>query len=541
MAHDGFAGAARSRRGKGVVRRAAPGHTGLGLAVVGAVAVLLGCPPLSLAAPAPSGPAGTAGPLPADMLHRGPLLAVTPSTFWSLDLQTNNSSGVWTDPAVRSFLNQTPFTWFHYGQDTEQCNITANVMYANNGSVLGPCHYDLSAFASWCLGQRPRCHSVVFLPGEANNSSETAYTAAWAVRTLGFQPDYFNLGNEPSLWKHYGIPWTKWNSTDHSTPTSLDYAFDLHAAITAVRRVDAAAKFIGIESDCACGRPWFQDLIRVDGRLISAVAYHSYPSFGRVNSSLAQYLAPLFSPGNLTTTFPLVRSYIAHQCARCATLPIFEQEYNSGPGWTASSWNATYPNALFLGASVVQALRANVTQFTMFNLQSNKSTYGYSMMNTTDVIGPTGALFSGVLRHLAQGSVYGSGFNTTTGGVLSVLTQNARRATLFVVNTNLTSSVHLSVGKVFRVGANDFLGQWAPGMAGPTWGPARASSNYTIAPEGMLLLAAPSGSVYPGPPPATSSARPLVPGPGDTGSTFEIRREWAGPEAVRAVVAQIFP
>jgi hypothetical protein len=464
--------------------------------------VLLSLPSIPSGAPrTPDTPFARAasGSTPNDSLRPGPLLAVTPSTFWSIDLQTNNSSGVRTDPAVGSFLNSTPVTWSRYGQDTEACNITVNILYADNGTPSGPCNYNLTAYGAWCLSQRPQCRSVVFLPGESNNSAETAYTAAWVVRTLGFQPNYFNIGNEPSLWKHYGISWTHWNVTDHSRPTSLDYAFDVRSAISAVRAVDPGAKFIGIEATCACGATWFQDLMRIDGGLISAISYHSYPSKPLVNESAAQFLAPLFSPDNITATYPLVRSYIQGRCHRCDTIPIFLSEYNAGPGWTPSVLNGTYTNALFLGASVVQALRANVTQLTIFNLQSNKSTYGYSMMNNTNVVGPTGELFSGLLRHLARGAVYGTEFNTSVGGVVSVLTEGPRMGTLLVVNTNLSQAVNFSVGGVFATGAKDSIGRWAPGLATPTWARTLGVTNYTVPAEGMLLLSVPLNATFAAP------------------------------------------
>ena len=61
---------------------------------------------------------------------------------------------------------------------------------------------------------------------------------------------------------------------------------------------------------------------------------------------------------------------------------------------------------VFLAASVVQALETNVTQFTVFNLQTNGSSFGYSLMNQTDAVAPTGLLFSAVLSHLVRGWVY---------------------------------------------------------------------------------------------------------------------------------------
>jgi hypothetical protein len=185
----------------------------------------------------------------------GPLVAVTPRTFWSLDLQTNSSSGVWTDSSVRSFLNQTPFTWFRYGEGTEECNITANIMYAPNGSSMGTCQYNLTAFKLWCVSVTPRSHPVLPLPGENNNSAEDAFIADWIVHTLGFQPDYWSIGNEPQYWKHYGIPWQNWSVLDNSRATPVAYAIQLKAAISAVTALNPGPKFMGLDSARSCDHP----------------------------------------------------------------------------------------------------------------------------------------------------------------------------------------------------------------------------------------------------------------------------------------------
>jgi hypothetical protein len=431
-------------------------------------------------------------------LSKGPLVAQTPSTFWSLDLQTNISNGVWTDPTVRSFLNQSPFNWVRYGELTEECNITSNTLYAPNGTVVtGGCLYNLTAFKQWCWSRTPHCHAVLPLPGENNNSGEDAYIAKWIVRTIGFQPDYWSVGNEPTGWKHYGIPWTNWSPSDNSTPTPLAYAMDLKAAITAVRAVDPAARFMGLEAACACEKPiWYQEIIRVVGARIGAIGYHSYPWGGSYNETLNQFYGALGSTTNITNTYARVRADIADRCARCDTLPIFLHEYNAGPGAGHTNFSGGYANAVFLAASVTQALRANVTQFTIFNLQSNTSTFGYAMINRTDSVGPTGILFETVLNHLVRGRVYGDQIHTMIPGIWSALTVGAGRATLLVVNTNLTQNLTIATKGLFTPGSNSSTIAWNPGHRFPVTTVRHLLAAYTIGPQGILLVSVPAGTLH---------------------------------------------
>ncbi|HEV2316815.1 MAG TPA: hypothetical protein VGV89_04490 [Thermoplasmata archaeon] len=435
---------------------------------------------------------------PTAALNQGPLVAVTPPTFWSLDLQTNNSSGVWSDATVRAFLNATPFTWVRYGELTEECNISADRLYASNGTVVpGGCLYNLTAFKDWCWSRTPHCHAVLPLPGENNNSAEDASIARWIVQTIGFQPDYWSVGNEPSGWKHYGIPWTQWSPQDNSTPTPLAYAFDLKAAITAVRGVDPSAKFMGIEAACACQKPaWFQDIVRVDGARISALGYHSYPWGGSYNETLDQFYGALSSVNNISTTYAHMRAEITGRCARCSTLPIYLHEYNAGPGNGHTNFSGGYANAVFLAASVTQALRANVTQFTVFNLQSNLSAFGYAMINRTDVVGPTGILFSNVLDHLVRGSVYATGFSPGFPGLWSVLTVGPGSGTLLVINTNLTQTLTFSPSGVFSASKHVSSIAWHPGARFPAVTNATLQPSYSVGPQGILLLSVPARAVH---------------------------------------------
>ena len=425
----------------------------------------------------------------AGSLTAGSLVATTPGTFWSLGAQTNCASCISTNATITSFLKATPFDWVRYGSGTDSCNITTNTMYSSSGTSTGGCAFNLTALKTWCNAQTPHCHAILSLPGENNNSAEDAAIAYWIVHTVGFQPDYWSIGNEPTGWTHYGIPWTKWRSTDASTPTPIAYAYDVKAAIAAVKAVDPAAKFIGIEAACQCNTQWFQDVVQVNGPNLAALGYHNYPSTGSTTVTLAQFYSPLSGTSNVSSTFTTVRAAIKGYCTQCATLPIFVNEFNAGPGWAPSNFGGTYANAVFLAASVTQALRANVTQLTTFNLQtSSTTTYGFSMINGKGVVGPTGTLFSKLLSHLSTGQVYTAGVATTVPNVWSVRTQNATTASLLVVNANLTHAVALALGTAFPVAVTGTAYAWSTGTTNPVVTGGLLAAAYSIPAQGILLL-----------------------------------------------------
>lgn len=462
-----------------------------------AVALLPLVPSISLPAAggsssAPAAPQATSSPSPAALIA-GPVVAKTPSTFWSVVVQTNNPSGVVSDPTVHSFLGSTPFRWVRYDSGTDQCNWATDTMYTDSGTVSGRCALNISALKTWCASLTPRCHAILTLPGENNNSVLDAAIARYIVTVVGFQPDYWAIGNEPTGWTHYGIPWLRWSPTDHSTPTALAYAVDVRAAIGAVSAVDPGAKFIGVEAACPCNGNWFQAVMKVDGPLLSALGVHMYPSTGSTSVSLAQFFSPLNGATNVSNQYAEVRASIAGQCPTCSRVPILINEFNAGPGWSPSNLGGTYPNAVFLAASVAQALRANVTQLTVFNLQTwSSGTYGYSMIDSRDVVGPTGELFSGMLSHLAMGSVAATEVQSTVGNLWSVLTANASRQTALVVNANVTQSVQLTVGDSLAFGRSGTAYRWTPGDAAPQTSEVNRSGSYLLPPESILLLDAPA-------------------------------------------------
>jgi PKD repeat protein len=460
-------------------------------------------------------------------LVTGSLVARTPGTFWSVDAQTSCATCISSSSAVTSYLSSTPFTWVRYGQGIDSCNISVDKSYSASGVASSGCGFDLSSLKSWCASTTPHCHAILSLPGENNNSGEDAAIAKWIVGAVGFHPDYWSIGNEPTGWTHYGIAWTSWKSTDAAKPTPLAYAWDVKAAIAAVSAVDPAAKFIGIEAACSCNTAWFQDVATVDGTKMSAVAVHNYPSTGSTQESLSQFYAPLTGSSNVSSSVAAVRSAIRGYCSGCANLPIFVNEYNAGPGWAPSNHSGTYANAVFLAASVTQALTSNVTQLTVFNLESSAlSGYGYALLDRHGTKGPSGTLFSGVLDHMARGAVFADHVRTTVGNVWAVTTTDANTESVLVVNANLTRSISLSLGWNLLTAVTASVVHWDPTMSGPVGALLALAKNYTIPPQGILLVNVPRSVFLLGPMTFASTAGPstcvATPAPAPCGSPASV-------------------
>ena len=243
-----------------------------------------------------------------------------------------------------------------------------------------------------------------------------------------------------------------------------------------------------MEPACECNSVWFQDVATVDGSPISAMAYPSYPSEGFASPTLSQFFGPLASSSNLTASYQKVRADITGLCTTCATMPIFVNEYNAGPGAAPSSLGGSYANAVFLAASVTQALRANVSQLTIFNLQTGSATAGYALLSASSAPETTGTLFSQVLSHLAVGTVLGGGVHSSLPDAWSVVTRNASAESLLVANTNLTNSVNVSTAGSFLAAAAGASYQWSPSMNRPTASIGPLAGSYTVAAQGILLL-----------------------------------------------------
>lgn len=389
-----------------------------------------------------------------------------------------------------AFFNTTPITWFRFGGNGSSYDPTTGTYYAppaGGGAyeATSDAVWNLTWFKSWCGSRTPACQWLGYLPAEQNNTTLAVHVAEWYHAQLGFAPQLWQLGNEPTGWTHYGLNLTHWATTDSLTPTSVAYATMARDYIAAVGAMYPLDRFVGIEASCGCDASEASATAAAVGDKVAAMAFHVYPSTSGSTSSLGGFYGALESPTNLTSQTDRFAAAIAGACATCASLPLQVGEYQSGPVPSFSPFASTYAGAPFLGASVIQAITANVSMFTVYN--------SGSLFNPArDAPTFEGLLYQRILANLTMGADYAAPMASAgVGGVYSLLVHNGSRIALFVVNTNLTYALNLSIpDSVLPTGSLGSQWSWAPGEATPVASRSIVlPSDVPVPSQGILLLA----------------------------------------------------
>ncbi len=440
--------------------------------------------------------------VPATLVVRGYVGEFSPQ-FYAVAAHTAQPSGLAHDPGVQTLLNASPIRFLRYGAGSDSCDPIHNISYSPNGTPRSGCDYDLSSLKAWCTSLHPTCETLYQLPGETNNSSEDAAIVAWLLGTVGFEPTYFAIGNEPSGWTHFGIPWTSWRSTDNSVPTPLAYAVEVRSVIAAVRAVDPSAQFVGIEAASPYGLEWFTTLVHVDGPQLSAVAYHLYP--GRplgAEPTVDQLYGLLDGIDNISSTYGTVRGAVDAACG-CTHLPVQIGEYNAGPVPSVTGvyppLDGQYPDAVFLAGSIDQALAEGVPALTFFSLQSPSTAFEFGMLNSADAIAPVGLLYEEILPSFAGRWIDAlaiAGAPDVWGTALVTNATGGQQVSALLVNAQVATQVRLRIGALLPPGTNATLIGWQPGEPQPgVEHGVRLGENVTLPPQGLLLINAtvPSG------------------------------------------------
>lgn len=437
----------------------------------------------------PGGSSGGTGPTwptvgtPGALTVASAVDTVNPS-FFQLDLQTPNLTSAW----LPGLLNETPFTYYSFGDAGETTNQVTATQYAPNGSALPPSKANDSNFVAFC---RPlHCHSIMSVPAEINNLSQDIATVEYVEETLGFHPDYWAIGNEPQGWTHYNIPWTRWQNTDASNTTPLQYAREVQSIVQAVRGVDPSARFIGIESADGGSwnnSQWLDEVGAIDGPNLSAVAIHPYPDgTGPTDPTNASFYAGLSVSNRFPNNYQGLQASLAAACS--CSLPIWVGEYNSALNGTYAPFQATYPEAVYMAAGYAGALREGIPHVAYFAFQHPPS----SLVGTDGNPLPVFTLFSTFFKNMTLGTVHLASVATTLGGVFAVVVQNGSRESLFVVNTNTTEALNLSLPAGVLGGSplSWQAWQWAPEFPAPvaSRGAASPSGNWVVAPQGIWML-----------------------------------------------------
>ncbi|MCI4346098.1 MAG: hypothetical protein L3K07_05030, partial [Thermoplasmata archaeon] len=210
-------------------------------------------------------------------------------------------------------VNSTPLTLFRFTPQGEATDQIQGITYTNSGTAEPALGFTDAEFVSWC--EWIHCQAVMMVPAEVNSTVIAASTVEYVEHVLGFHPTYWAIGNEPQLWAHFGIPWAHWQTSDQVGTTPLHYAQQVVSYAKALRLVDPKIRLIGIESAVggSSGAGWIQNVSRLAGPYLSAVAYHAYPGGnGTFATSLQSFYANLANPnnfpGNYAPTVALVHA-----------------------------------------------------------------------------------------------------------------------------------------------------------------------------------------------------------------------------------------
>lgn len=387
------------------------------------------------------------------------------------------------------FYNSTPITWYRLGGGGDGYDPTTQTNWVPpaNGSGRYVAQVgqlvNFTAFQAWCNSRTPHCEWMSYLPAEENNTTAAVHYAQWFHKVLGFSPTLWQFGNEPTAWTHYGINATQWKTTDTSTPTNEDYALMVKNYIAAVSAVYPHDKFVGVEASCACDPSFLTAVAATDGPKVTALAYHEFPGDSASTTNLTHYYGTLTGSSNILNTSAHFRSIVGPACTPCARLPVQIGAYQAGPSGNLSPLSTTYAGAPFAAASVIEALDANISMFTMF--QSN------SLYNATSgAIYPQGYLYQRILANLTMGTDYPVTFTVhSVGGLFGIEIKNGTRTSLLLVNTNTTLAVGISLTTtVFPVGLSGTIFTWTPTTATPTAHTSLLIPKYVVLPAQAIVL-----------------------------------------------------
>lgn len=390
--------------------------------------------------------------------------------------------------ALGNYYNSTPLSVFRFGDGGGSYDPTTNTFYAPGPTgryvVSTGQAPNFNWFKAWCDSRTPHCVWLVDLPAEENDTTAALHFANWYHKVLGFAPTYWEFGNEPVAWTHYGINMTRWNANDASTPTGLAYATMVRNYIRTISAVYPNDQYLGIQSYCSCDKIDVPPTAQLDGGKVAAMAFHEYPSIWNSTTNLTQFYGSLVSPANVSNSVSRFRSSITSSCTTCSNLPVVIGEYQTGPAGGPSSYALQYPGAPFIAASVIQAIDANVSTFSLF-----ENSWLYSASNGT--LMPEGMLYQRILANMTMGHDYGVTVAAGgVGGVFSLLVKNGTRQAFLLVNTNTTFSLRLSLPTTFfPVRGPGETWQWGPALAAPvTRSTTILPAGYLVPAQGILLV-----------------------------------------------------
>ena len=277
-------------------------------------------------------------------------------------------------PTVASLLNSTPIETLRYGADwSDQENWSWSLHHppcyyvalnASGGADCEPITNNVTDFATLCSWLTTD-DCILGLPAEINSPSTATYLLNWLKQERAWQPSCVAIGNEPSSWEHYTLPWNSWGSGDAYTPSALHLADTVLNYTDALRHMNSGICIIGLEASTnyAAGQAEISAISTLISNLTS-YAFHLYPDN---NCYTTDGLIPLLAVPNLTK---IQTAYTDDFVPYSGGKPVAIHEFNMGESGCAI-YMATYAGAVFTSAEVAQALALDVPEFTYFRFYCN--------------------------------------------------------------------------------------------------------------------------------------------------------------------------
>jgi len=408
------------------------------------------------------------------------------SAFWGINVQSTNRFNS-TDAAS---VAATPVTFVRFpgGNLGEEFNYTSGII-TNITGAQSRSETSTQAFITAC--QRFHCNAILQLPAEIDQPGTAAYYAAYVVHTLGYQPAYWEIGNDPSGWTHFNVSWSKWATERGGNTTPAPFATLVQTYIKAVLAVDPAAKFLALGAGAGSknyAKSWVEELARVDGHALSGISVHSYIEGGPSNPTDAQLFANLNGPYSLSPQVSADRSYITAACPTCTNLGVFVSEINAAEVSPYNQLLPSFAGTLYLAAETVQGLALEVANLDWFAYDCH---YTGAWSQEPQKWQMQYYLFSDLMTHLENETLP----TTVTGPstLYAMATYDGSSLALLLVNVNTTTSVQLNLsaaGFSPAVPLTQYL--WVNGTPLPVETQLPAGESLVLPPLSTAVLVGPS-------------------------------------------------
>ena len=405
-----------------------------------------------------------------------------PSSFWGVNVEPNQRFNSADAAAVAA----TPATYVRFpgGLLSEELNYTSGVITAINGAQ-SKVSTSTAEFVAAC--KQIGCHAIMQLPGEIDSPATAAYDASYVVHTLDYQPAYWEIGNAPSGWTHFGVPWSEWKSKKGPTVTPEDFANEVHAYIAAVLKVDSSAKFLALGAGMGTpdyAKAWVEELVSVDGHQISGITVHSYIQGGPSKPTDAELLANLRGSYSLPDQVTATESYIKAACSSCTNVGVFVSEINAAEDDGYEGLLSGFAGTLYIAAEITQGLSLQVPNMDWFCYDCD---YPGAWSNHSLEFRQQYYLFSDLATQLKTETLP----TTVTGPstFYAISTYNSGGLSLLMVNVG-SSSVSANIAQsgfiLDRAGVTEY--SWVNGAKLPTKTSVSLSSTVTVPGMSITLL-----------------------------------------------------